>query len=274
MMYSSKTQLNAVIGYPLEHTLSPLLHNECYRRLKLNAVLLAFANGNCERLTDAIRTLGISLTAVTIPYKESVIPFLDGIDPVARRIGSVNTIIQRDGYLHGFNTDCIGIQKALQQETLSDTRALIIGAGGAARAAAWVLAEASASVWYYNRTPQRAQAIAKEFGGIVISNYELHQQAFDLIINATSVGLAPHHTQTPLPDFPFTNKHIVFDCVYSPLETRLLREAQSKGAHTISGIDMFLHQALEQIRLWSGRTLPFRPIRKFLITNGTPSQSV
>lgn len=249
-MITALTKLNAVIGNPLGHSLSPEFHNAQYARRGLDTVMLAFPHENVEKLVDAIRTLGIGLTAVTIPHKENILEFLDEIDPLAKRIGAVNTIIQKGNKLHGFNTDYHGIAIALQDLKLNGKNVLLLGAGGAARPAAAYLADEKANVFCLNRSLERAQNLVDNFGGQAINSEDLSALSFDLIINATPIGMSPNVDETPLDEKYLNAKQVVFDFIYNPIETRLLREATAKGAKTLSGKIMFEAQALEQINLY------------------------
>lgn len=249
-MITARTQLNAVIGSPIGHSLSPQFHNEEYRRRGYDAVLLAFEHNDLAALVQAIKTLKVGLTAVTLPFKEQILPFLDEADPVAQALGCANTVIQKDGKLLGFNTDVIGIQKALDGVELSGKTVLLLGAGGVARPVAYVLNKAGAKVRCLNRNRERAEELAAKFGGRIINEGDLDELTLDLIVNATPVGLAPQAEETPLPSRYLRAGQTVFDIVYNPEETRLLREAKAAGAQTRSGMLMFTAQALEQIRLW------------------------
>ena len=247
-MITEKTQLNAVIGFPLAHSHSSTFHSEEYRRRGHDAVLLAFENEDLVGLVHAIHTLKISLTAVTLPFKEAILPFLNDVDRLARRLQSVNTVIQKDGKLMGFNTDYIGIEKALEGVALADKTVLLLGAGGVAKPAAAFVTDSGAKLLCMNRNPVRATELVRDFGGRMVE--DLTNETFDIIINATPVGLTPNEAETPLEAQLLRPEHLVFDIVYNPEETRLLREAKAIGAQTRSGLTMFKAQALEQIRLW------------------------
>lgn len=256
MIIDATTKLNAVIGYPLTHTLSPLLHSQSYATHGINAVMVAFANPDVVSLVHAIRTLPVHLTAVTLPHKESIIPHLDILDRSAKDVGSVNTVINNGKSLCGYNTDVHGIRVALRDVPLAGKNVLLLGAGGAARAVASVVTNTKGKLFYHNRTRERALALHKQFGGDVIARGVLSSMAFDVIINTTPVGMHPHVDESPLEQFPFDSHHVVFDCVYNPRHTKLLRDASHAGARTIGGLTMFIAQGVEQIRLWSGITVP------------------
>ncbi len=247
------SHLNAVIGYPLEHSLSPAFHNNIYQQQNLNAVMLAFPHQNIAKLVTAIRTFQVGLTAVTMPHKQTIIPFLNSVDPVSKKIGAVNTVINRNGKLYGYNTDVVGIAAALAGTKLKNKKVLILGAGGVARAVAYFLQKQQAEIFCTNRTLSHAQKLMKEFGGKAISQEKIDPLAINVIINTTPLGMYPHLEISPLPSI-FIQKHqTVFDLIYNPLETKLLRLAKKRGAKAISGMIMFEAQAREQIRLWSGK---------------------
>ena len=255
-MIDATTKLNAVIGYPLTHTLSPRLHSHSYAIHGINAVMLAFAHSDVRLLVEAIRTLPIHLTAVTIPHKEAIIEYCDELDPSAKNIGSVNTIINDGKILRGYNTDVHGVRMALRDVSLVGKKVLVLGAGGAARAVASVVADSKGVLFYHSRTAERANGLQERFGGEVATRDAVYTGTFDVIINTTPLGMHPHTDETPLPEFPFDAHHVVVDCIYNPSQTQLLRDAAGAGARTISGITMFIAQGIEQIRLWSGVTVP------------------
>ncbi|KKW19582.1 MAG: Shikimate dehydrogenase [Parcubacteria group bacterium GW2011_GWA2_51_10] len=255
MSITPATKLTAVFGYPVGQSLSPLLHNEIYAREGVDAVMLAFENPDIEKLVAAVRALPIHLTAVTIPHKEKIMPLLDEIDTVAREIGSVNTVINENGKLKGFNTDVIGVAVALSGLPLNGKNVLLLGAGGAARAIAYHLKKEGASIFCFDRTFAKAEALCRAFEGEVLKEVNESGAAFDVIINATPVGMLPNVDDSPIAKEIIRPDAIVFDLIYKPRETRLLREAKERGAKTISGIVMFLAQALQQERLWLKREI-------------------
>lgn len=247
--------LNAVIGFPLSHSRSPKLHNPVYELLKLDAVLLPFSHPDIKALISAIRTLPIQLTAVTMPFKQSIIPLLDTVDAGAKAIGAVNTVVNRKGTLHGYNTDVAGIVYVLRDVTLKNSNVLLVGAGGASRAVAYVVAKAGGNLLYMNRTAKHAEELRRSFGGLVVGENAISPEGIDVIINATPVGMYPKADDTPVPDALLRKGQTVFDLVYNPMDTKLLKQAKKKGATTISGLDMFVVQGLRQIELWTGKKI-------------------
>lgn len=240
---------NILIGYPLTHSKSSLLHNAIYAQLGLNAIFETYQDKNLDQALHKIKHEGIELTAVTLPFKQSIVKSLDFLSDEVKSLGAANTIIQRAGSLYGYNTDVDGIKAALNNIKLANKNILIIGAGGGARALAYVLNQAACQLYWYNRTPAHAEQLAEQFGGEVLAEADLSTVPADLIVNTTSVGMYPNIHETFLP-YRFKKTQIVFDMVYNPAQTRLLREAALAGCTIISGIEMFLSQALKQIALW------------------------
>ncbi|KKW47957.1 shikimate dehydrogenase [Candidatus Kaiserbacteria bacterium RIFCSPHIGHO2_02_FULL_59_21] len=263
-MITPATKLTAVLGDPVTHSLSPLLHNAIYEKEGVDAVYLAFGNPEVEPLIAAMRALPIHHAAVTMPHKQTIMPFLDTIDEEARAIGAVNTVINRDGKLHGYNTDVVGVAKALEAVPLKGTNALVIGAGGAARTVVYHLSREGANVFVHNREEKQARELCDVFGCTVIGESEIAKREYGLIVNATPIGMRPDVDSMPVAAEMLHAGIAVFDLVYSPLETKLLRTAKEKGAKPTSGLIMFLAQGLEQERLWLGRDIEQTPYEKLL----------
>ena len=258
MPISPATALCGIVLHPAAHTRSPAMHNAAYAALGLDAVFLAF-DVEPSRLAQAIagaRALGLRQLAVSIPHKESVLALLDEVDETARRIGAVNTVTLRDGRLCGSNTDWIGLARALEREIeLAGRRAVVLGAGGTARAATFALRERGARVAVLNRTVERAEALIRELGAEDAGPLDaLEKLDYDVLVNTTPVGLASD--ASPVPPSALRRGAVVLDAVYDPPDTRLLRDARARGARPVSGKWMLIEQAVEQIRLWSGKTPP------------------
>ncbi len=250
-----RTQLCGIFLHPAGHTRSPAMHNAAFAALDIDAVYLAF-DVPPARLGAAIagaRALGVRQLAISLPHKQAVMAHLDAVDDVARTIGAVNTVTRVDERLLGANTDWLGIARALGRETeLAGRRAVVLGAGGTARAAVYALTRGGARVRVLNRTPERARALARELGAEGAGPLSaLADEAHDVLVNTTSVGLASE--LSPVPAEALRPDSVVLDAVYDPLETRLLRDARARGARTVSGKWMLVEQALEQLRLWTGR---------------------
>lgn len=263
-MISPATKLTAVFGDPVTHSLSPLLHNKIYAEEEVDAVMLAFGNPSIEKLVAAMRALPIHLAAVTMPHKQTIIPLLDRVDAEASEIGAVNTVLNQEGRLHGFNTDVVGILAALKGVRLSSSNVLLIGAGGAARTVAYLLKREGANIFCHNRDRPQAEDLVHSFGGVFLEAEALGSIPFECIVNATPIGMKPNIDETPVPAEMIRPGSAVFDLVYSPLETKLLGSAKRRGARAISGITMFLAQGLEQERLWLEKEIDSSPYRELL----------
>jgi shikimate dehydrogenase len=255
---SSATALCGIVLHPAGHTRSPALHEAAFRAMGVDARYVAF-DVPPERLADAIRgarALGIRQLAVSIPHKEAVIPLLDRVEETAARIGAVNTVTLRGGRLEGANTDWLGAVRALERVgKLAGARAVVLGAGGTARAVVFGLLARGASVTVLNRSPARAEALARELGAGGAGPLEaLAGTPCDVLVNTTPVGL--RGDASPVPAAALRPGLRVMDAVYDPPETRLLRDARALGCQTVGGKWMLVEQAAEQIRLWTGREAP------------------
>jgi len=245
-MIDAQTELYGVIGNPVHHSLSPMIHNGAFRRLGWNAVYLAFEVKNVEEALRGIRGLGVRGVSVTIPFKTEVLPFLDKIEGLAKKVGAVNTIVNRRGRLIGYNTDCEGALEALEEKIdLRGKRVVLLGAGGAARAIGFGLAERGVPLLVVNRSKGRGRALSKELGCdyLAISSLARMKEGgveADIMINATSLGMYPRDGETPLPKELLKKGMMVMDIVYEPLQTRLLREAKKKGCVTVDGLEMLI----------------------------------
>jgi shikimate dehydrogenase len=250
--------LCGIVLHPAAHTRSPAMHNAAYAALGLDAVFLAF-DVPPSRLGEAIagaRALGVRQLAVSIPHKQTVLAHLDAVDDTARRIGAVNTLTLRDGRWVGSNTDWIGVARALERETsVAGRRAVVLGAGGTARAAIFALRERGAHVSVLNRNVERAEALVRELGADAAGPLEqLARLDYEVLVNTTSVGLSSD--ASPVPAAALRPEAVVLDAIYDPPETRMLRDAHARGARCVGGKWMLVEQAVEQIRLWSGKTVP------------------
>jgi shikimate dehydrogenase len=251
--------LCGIVLHPAGHTRSPAIHNAAFRALGLDAVYLAF-DVVPEALGAAIagaRALGIRQLAVSLPHKQAVMEHLDDVDETARAIGAVNTVTRSgDGRLLGANTDWLGIVRSLEdQRPLSGAHAVVLGAGGTARAAVHGLVTRGARVTLLNRTESRGAALAAELGAASSGTLdELAGLEHDVLVNTTSVGLG--EDASPVAAEALRADSLVLDAVYDPERTRLLRDAEARGAVPISGRWMLIHQAAEQLRLWTGKDAP------------------
>jgi len=252
------TALCGIVLHPAGHTRSPAMHGAAFRTAGIDATYLAFdvpPNSLAAAIAGA-RALGIRQLAVSLPHKEAVMRHLDSVDPVARRIGAVNTVTLREGKLEGSNTDWYGAVRALERETRLDAaRAVVLGAGGTARAVVHGLRERGARVTVLNRTRERADALADELGAEAGGPLTaLGDTAHDVLVNTTSVGL--DGDASPVPADAIDPEAVVMDAVYEPERTRLLRDAEARGARTVTGKWMLVYQAAEQFQLWTGKEAP------------------
>jgi shikimate dehydrogenase len=271
MKINAKTKICMVIGDPVEHSLSPQMHNTGYEALHIDNQYVYVAChvdvNQIENFIKGIRAMRILGVSCTLPHKLAVMPYLDEIDDVAKKIGAVNTIVNKNGKLLGSNTDWIGILEPLNTVTnLTDKKVALLGAGGAARSAAYAVTNQQAKLMIFNRTKDKAEKLAEEFKGdtYALDDYERIKSA-DIIINTTSVGLHPHEDATPLPKEYIANRHIVFDAVYGAKDTRLIQDAKEQGAITLTGKDMLLYGGAAQFKLFTGHDAPKDAMRKALI---------
>lgn len=246
---------NFVIGYPLKQSLSPLLHNHIYSLLNLQMKLEAKEIKNLDILIDNIHEKNIQLTAVTLPFKEEIIKYLDWIHPTAQEAKAVNTVIRKANKLYGFNTDIDGIAFAFKNICLHSKKILVIGAGGAARALGLFLKKQNSEIYWYNRNPNKARKLIAEFTGNIVENLISVDNNFDIIINTTPIGMYPNISDTPLPNMNFNKSQIIFDMIYNPQMTKFLKCAEKQGCKIITGLEMFIGQALKQIELITGKHL-------------------
>lgn len=273
------TQLCAVIGNPVEHSLSPAIHNAAFRKLGLNFVYLACRVEDVAGAVAGMRALGnLRGVSVTIPHKVAIVPMLDEIDPTARRIGSVNTVVIDHGRLAGYNTDASGALRALGDAgvVLEDQGVVLLGSGGAARAIAFGLADRT--------KPRRLTILGIDEGerralvrdlqaqtGLEVAEGRLDEQRVrgavadaQVLVHCTPVGMHPQVEQSVVPKDALHRGLAVMDIVYNPLETRLLREAREAGCRTVRGLEMFLNQAAGQFELWTRRAAPTDVMRAVL----------
>jgi len=275
MAISGKTRVCGVIGDPIEHTLSPTIHNAAFNHLNLDFVFLAFRvkAADLEKAIQGMRGLGIHGLNVTMPHKSTVISFLDEVDPTVKFLGSANTILNKEGRLSGFNTDGVGALKALRENgaELSEKKVLLLGAGGAAKAIAFALAEVGELV-VLNRTADKAKELAavlgqrfgkKVVGGPLSSDtVQKNLRDSDILINSTKVGMHPHENQTIVEPQWLRSDLTVMDIVYNPIETRLAKDAKAAGAKVISGVEMLIYQGAASFELWTSRSAPIEVMRR------------
>jgi len=271
-MIDSKTRMAAVIGNPIEHSLSPLIHNAGIREKNLNFIYLAFKITNVKDSIIAMRELGIVGYSVTIPHKIEVMNYLDEVEVKAKLIGAVNTVVNKNGKLVGYNSDCTGAMNALKEKTqISGKRVYILGAGGVARAIVAGLVEEGAKVKIFDILAQKAVDLARDFNcssgqlGEVDSNC-------DILINASPIGMHPKVDEMAVSENVLKKEMVVFDVVYNPLQTKLLKTAKNKGCVIVEGVEMFLGQAYVQFEMFFGEKAPKEIMRKVLLEELTKKQ--
>jgi shikimate dehydrogenase len=253
------TKICCLIGDPVEHSLSPLIHNAGYQALGINYVYVPFLVKDIKRAIEGIRGLGIRGASITLPHKTRAIEYVDEMDRVAIEIGAINTIVNNDGILTGFNTDYHGALKALEEATsLEGKKAVLIGSGGAATAIALGLKRSGAKLVILNRTGEKAKRLAEMFDADDSGGMEKLDEVStaDILINATSVGMWPKTSESTIPKELLHDGLTVFDTVYNPKETKLLIEAREKGCAIVYGYKMLLYQAAMQFELFTGHQAP------------------
>lgn len=292
-MIDATTRLLGIIGDPVEHSLSPQLHNYLIEQLNLNFRYLAFhvSPQNLSQAVAGLKAVGIAGFNVTVPHKQAVLPLLDELSPEAQTLGAVNAVVCQDEKLIGHNTDWIGFLQPLDQQgvDLSGQRAAILGAGGAAWGVAFALVKRNiAHLTVINRTPSKAEDLVvhvkRSLGFDHIESMALEadlirnalQQAH-LLVNATSVGLWPEIDRTPLDSGALHSDLIVYDLVYNPLETALLKAAKQAGAQLLDGLDMLIGQGVAAFALWTGASASkthLSELRQLLISHQNRRQTV
>ncbi len=275
---SGKTRLCGIIGDPVEHTMSPVMHNAAFREMGVDYLYVPFKvkEGELAKAIEGVRALNIRGLNVTIPHKVTVIQFLDELDPLAEKIGAVNTIVNDDGVLRGYNTDGAGFLQALLERRIEPRgkNVVILGAGGASRAISFFLADRGAHLVILNRLLELDWA--KDLASRILQIFTMEVEALelnrenlvralgkaDILVNATSVGMTPNIDQTPVTSDLLKPGLIVFDIVYNPIKTRLLREAEAAGTKTISGLDMLVWQGALAFEKWTGLKAPVELMRE------------
>ncbi|MEJ2169908.1 MAG: shikimate dehydrogenase [Desulfobacterales bacterium] len=256
----------AVFGDPVSHSLSPVMHNSAFAQAGLDGLYLAFRVKDIAAAVSGVRGLGMRGVSITIPHKVGVMAYLDQIDALAGEIGAVNTIVNRQGTLCGYNSDCAGAVKALMEKTGIRGKAVaVIGAGGAARAVGFGVRQEGGRLIIINRSKENGESLASDLDCEFKPLSEVRRLPYNIVINATSAGMAPHDTDTPLGDGLLEDGMVVMDLVYNPLKTRLLREAENRGCTIIDGVSMFVHQGAVQFELWTGRKAPVDVMRRVVL---------
>ena len=275
MRITGSTIVCGIIGDPIEHSLSPVMQNAAFAELALDYTYVPFRlpRGAAHAGADAMRALGIRGLNVTVPHKVEIVPFLDSIDPQALRIGAVNTVVNENGRLVGYNTDAGGFGQGLRlcNVNVSGADVVIIGAGGAARAVAFSLSENGAQLTILNRDGGKAESLARDvstavgadvsYGVLTEAGLESRLDGATLLVNATSIGMHPNEGVTPCPRRLLRRDLAVCDIVYNPCETRLLQDAREIGAVVVNGVEMLVCQGARAFELWTGSPAPVALMR-------------
>jgi len=284
---TSETKIYGLIGYPVKHSVSPQIHNAAFKTIGINAVYLTFEVKKefLKKALDGVKALGIKGLNVTIPHKVNVIKYLNKLTYEANLIGAVNTILNEDGKLIGFNTDYTGVLKTFEtyKIDLTNKKIVLLGAGGAAKAIAFAIAEKASSLIILNRTKRKAVNLVKELNKKLKVNALGNSLTFkalknslkdaDILINATSVGMEPNVNQTLVAKELLQKDMVVFDIIYNPLETKLLKEAGEIGAKCINGVEMLVQQAAEAFKIWFKIEPPVNEMRKAALKSLTGEES-
>jgi shikimate dehydrogenase len=279
MEVSGRTKVCCLIGDPVEHTLSPTIHNAAFAHLKLDFVYMAFQVKKQElgNAISGVRGLGIHGLNVTMPHKNAVISYLDELDSTAKFMKAVNTILNDNGKLKGFNTDGVGALKALKENdvNLNGKKLLLLGAGGAANAIAFQAAQEVEELVILNRTPEKAkklaEALQKKFGKTIEENslsasiIKEELKNSEVLINATSVGMHPNVDQSLVEPSWLRPDLCVMDIIYNPLETKLAKDAKSKGAKVISGVEMLVYQGAASFEIWTNQAAPIKVMKQAVL---------
>lgn len=271
MKLSAKTKFFIIIGDPVDHSLSPAMHNAAYKHLGIDDRFVYLGSNvkitDVGKVVESMRAMeNFSGLTCTIPHKIEVLKYLDWIDPIAKKIGAVNSVIKDNGVLKGYNTDWLGAIIPLEKITkIKNKKIAVLGAGGAARALIYGLKLKGAIITIFNRTLINAQKLASEFDcNFSDLDHQKNLESKDIIINATPVGMKPLDDKIPILAEHLKDSQIVFDIVYIPFETRLLKEAKKRKARIIHGIEMLLHQGTAQFELYTGYKAPEEVMRKIL----------
>jgi 3-dehydroquinate dehydratase/shikimate dehydrogenase len=255
-MVDAATQVYGVAGDPVSHSMSPIMMNTAFRRETVNAVYLALHAKTLKDLLACVNDIPLRGLSITMPYKQDIVEVLSNSDALTRQIGACNTVVRaQDGKLYGFNTDVAGVVVPLEQRmTLQGAKVLIVGAGGVARAAAFGLKSKGAEVFITNRTTEHGQTLARQAKAKYMKRPDVAKSSFDVIINATPVGMGGNR-QSPLEDKELNTKYL-FDLVYVPAETKLMKLARAKNIEIIPGLEMFVQQGARQFEIWTGKPSP------------------
>jgi len=266
LIINSKTRLYGVIGDPVAHSLSPAIHNAAFAHARINGVYTAFHVTDLPAAVAGIRALNIRGCSVTIPHKVAVMNLLDEVDLLARQIGAVNTIVNENGRLCGFNSDSPGAVAALLEKTpIVHRKVAVIGAGGAARALAHGVVDHGGKLTIVNRSEDKGRRLADEAHGDFCPLLDFSGSGYDIVVNTTSVGMHPETDRMPVSRACLRPGMTVMDIVYNPMETQLLKAAKTAGCTVVDGVAMFVHQGAIQFERWTGTRAPVQLMKQTVI---------
>ncbi len=258
-------RLFGLVGNPVSKSQGFRIHNRAFQHLKINHLYVNFLVEEVGSFVENFKEY-IGGLSITMPHKHEIMKHIDHIDPQAQRIGAVNTVVKKNGHLTGYNTDCIGAISAIEEVTpITGKKVTLLGAGGVSRAIAWGIIERGGKLTILNRTLSKARQLAAELGCRSGGIDELKNLDCQIFINGTSLGMAPNIEETPVSSDFLRPDLVVFDTVYNPAQTRLLKEARAQGCRTISGLEMFVRQAAAQFKLWTGLEAPIEVMRSCLL---------
>jgi 3-dehydroquinate dehydratase/shikimate dehydrogenase len=259
------TRVFGVAGDPVNKSLSPIMMNTAFRRETVNAVYLALQTADVADLVSLIGKIPIHGVSITMPHKQAILPHLAHMDPLSQKIGACNTVLRSEGNLYGFNTDVAGILTPIEKRLpVRGAKVLVVGAGGSARAAVFGLRDKGADVFILNRTPETAAKLAKQSGAKVIKREAVPKTTFDVIINTTPIGMAGNKAAQVLTPDDLKTK-LVFDIVYNPIDTPLIRMARQQNIPVITGVEMFVQQGARQFEIWTGKPAPEEEMLRVVI---------
>lgn len=266
MNINSYTSLYGVLGNPVSHSLSPVMHNNAFSHIGYNAVYLAFKVTDIASAVTGLKGLDVKGASITIPHKVAVKELLDELDEQALKIGAVNTVLNKEGRLVGYNTDCTGAMAALSEKTtIRGKDVAIIGAGGAARAIGFGILSEGGNLTVLNRSTDKGEQLARDLGAGFSPLSEFNRVKCQILINTTSVGMTPHVEAMPVQKTDLEKEMVVMDIVYNPLKTTLLKAAEDIGCITVDGVAMFVCQGACQFELWTGKKAPVDVMREAVL---------
>ncbi len=268
---NTSTALYGVLGNPVGHSLGPAMHNSAFAHVGFNGVYLAFKVADIKAAVSGIRALDIKGVSITIPHKVAIMEHLDRVDDTAAIIGAVNTVVNENGVLTGFNSDSPGAMAALLEKTaIKGKTVAMIGAGGAARAVGHGIKANKGELVILNRTVAKGEALARDLNAGFYPLDRFKDVQPDIVINTTAMGMTPETDVMPVPPSFIRPKMVVMDIVYNPLETALLKAARQKGCIIVDGVAMFVYQGAYQFEIWTGKKAPVDIMRKIVLNSLTP----